>query len=634
MPTLDWLNRASAFTTAAKVPYRLLEQVSAHTSNAENAINLIATKATNTPAKGKNSTQNGLNFTPVRPELVEESKASTSSARTGVFDNLLIQGDNLEALKALLPFYRGQVKCIFIDPPYNTKSAFEHYDDNLEHAQWLSLMLPRLQLLRELLREDGSIWVTIDDNEGHYLKVLMDEVFGRGNFVCNVLWQKRTSTDNRLRLGDAHDHILVYKKNNALKENFNQLPVNLERAKDFKNPDNDPRGAWASTDFTGMTGHATPNQFYTVIAPNGTAHPPPDGRCWALAESTFLKLIADNRVWFGRDGKARPRLKRYLSEMEGQNSWSWWANAEVGHNQEAKKEINELFGADNAFDTPKPERLLQRILNIATNEGDLVLDSFLGSGTTAAVAHKMGRRWIGIEMGEHAATHCLPRLQKVLDGEQGGISKAVNWTGGGAFRFLRLGEAVFDDRGRINPAVRFATLAAFIWQQDTGTALDLAASKPGTPHIGTHYIFNSSLSNEYAGYNQIEPLKQGETADLAFDSVRPELVEGFAEASTGSARTVEDVVRTALDAPQTPKGTAYYLLYNGILGDKRPASGNVLTREVLAALLELHAKVLADAPVGAELDLVVYGEACRLGEERLKQAKVTFRHIPYDVRAR
>jgi adenine-specific DNA-methyltransferase len=600
MPTLDWLNRAAAFTTAAKVPYRLLEQVSAHTSSPANTINSIAPQAVNTPARGQNSAKNGINT-----------------------DNLLIQGDNLEALKALLPFYRGQVKCIFIDPPYNTKSAFEHYDDNLEHAQWLSMMLPRLHLLRELLREDGSIWVTIDDNEGHYLKVLMDEVFGRGNFVCNVLWQKRTSTDNRLRLGDAHDHILVYKKNNTLKENFNQLPVNLERAKDFKNPDNDPRGAWASTDFTGMTGHATPSQFYTVVAPNGTAHPPPDGRCWALAESTFLKLIADNRVWFGKDGTARPRLKRYLSEMEGQNSWSWWANAEVGHNQEAKKEINELFGADNAFDTPKPERLLQRILNIATNEGDLVLDSFLGSGTTAAVAHKMGRRWIGIEMGEHAATHCLPRLQKVLDGEQGGISKAVGWGvstlekpwKGGGFRFMRLGDTVFDDRGRINPAVRFATLAAFVWQQDTGTALDLAMSKPSTPHIGTNYIFNSNLDNEYAGYSQIEPLKQGETADLTFQAP-PELPE------------------PAPEAPQTPKGTAYYLLYNGILGDKRPASGNVLTRDVLAALLELHRQVLADAPEGAELDLVVYGEACRLGEERLKQAKVTFRHIPYDVRAR
>ena len=560
MPTLDWLNRAQAFTTAARVPYRLLEEVSVHTAAAPPS--------------------------PVQAERVEAlPAASTSTASPATHGNLLIQGDNLEAIKALLPFYRGQVKCIFIDPPYNTKSAFEHYDDNLEHAQWLSMMLPRLQLLRELLSEDGSIWVTIDDNEGHYLKVLMDEVFGRGNFVANVVWQKRTSSDNRLRLGDAHDHILVFKKNGSAKEFFNQLPINLERAKDFKNPDNDPRGAWASTDFTGMTGHATPNQFYTVISPNGTAHPPPQGRCWALAEATFLNLIADNRVWFGKDGRARPRLKRYLSEMEGQNSWSWWSNAEVGHNQEAKKEINDLFGANDAFGTPKPERLIQRILHIATNPGDLVLDSFLGSGTTAAVAHKMGRRWIGIEMGEHAATHCLPRLQKVIDGEQGGISKAVSWQGGGGFRFLTLGAPVFDEHGRIHPDVRFATLAAFIWQQETGAAWDAAAAQPGTPYLGTHYQLDSYL--------------------------RP-----------------PDVRESTISLIKTPQ-FACYLLFNGILGDKRPASGNVLTREVLDALLALHAGTPDPAA-----PLLVYGEACRLGPERLKQARVTFRHIPYDVKAR
>ena len=534
MPTLDWLNRQSAFTTSARVPYRLLEAVSSHGTGA---------------------------------------------------DNLLIQGDNLEALKALLPFYRGQVKCIFIDPPYNTKSAFEHYDDNLEHAQWLSMMLPRLQLLRELLREDGSIWVTIDDNEGHYLKVLMDEVFGRGNFVANVVWQKRTSTDNRLRLGAAHDHVLVFKRSRAVAENFNQLAVNAERSKDFKNPDDDPRGSWASTDFTGMTGHATPNQFYTITSPNGAKHPPPDGRCWALAESTFNRLVTENRVWFGKDGNARPRLKRFMAEMDGQNSWSWWSNAEVGHNQESKKEINELFGADDPFDTPKPERLIQRILHIASNPNDLILDSFLGSGTTAAVAHKMRRRWIGIEMGEHAATHCLPRLQKVIDGEQGGISKAVNWQGGGGFRFMRLGEAVFDEAGRINPAVRFATLAAFVWQQETSAAFDPLSAKPGTPYLGTHYEINSYLSQNSLGDNLIEQVK--------------------------------------------PPKFACYLLYNGILGDKRPASGNVLTQDVLAALLTLHSTTPdPTAP------LLVYGEACRLGAERLKQANVTFKHIPYDVRGR
>jgi len=408
-------------------------------------------------------------------------------------------------------------------------------------------------LLRELLAEDGSIWVSIDDNEAHYLKVMMDEVFGRRNFVASVVWQKRTSPDNRLRLGAAHDVILVYKKNAFTQnESFNQLAVNEGRIKDFKNPDDDPRGAWASTDFTGMTGHATPNQFYTIVSPNGKAYPPPEGRCWALAEETFKNLLADNRVWFGKDGNARPRLKRFLNEMKGQNAWTWWTNAEAGHNQEAKKEINELFGASDAFDTPKPERLLERILQIATNPNDLVLDSFLGSGTTAAVAHKMNRHYIGIEMGDHAETHCQPRLKKVIEGEQGGISKAVNWQGGGGFHYFRLGETIFDELGSIHPDVRFAALAAHIWFCETRSPL----AKP---------------------------------ADSALLGIH--------------------------------NGTAYYLLYNGILGDRRPQSGNVLTQAVLDVLPK-HA--------GRK---IIYGEASRFGKPRLEAENIIFKQIPYDVRA-
>jgi len=503
MPTLDWLNRAEALTSSDKVPYRVLEPVSVHGD--------------------------------------------------GNADNLLIQGDNLDALKALLPFYRGRVKCIFIDPPYNTKSAFEHYDDNLEHSQWLSMMYPRLVLLRELLAEDGSIWVTIDDNEGHYLKVLMDEVFGRGNFVVNALWQKRTSPDARLPLGDAHDHLLVYAKQRNLLQ-IGKLPQSAKQLKNFKNIDNDPRGAWASSDYSAQG--FRPNQMYEIVTPSGRKVSPPPGTCWKNVESVFLQLVADNRIWFGKDGNGVPRRKTFLSESEGVSAWSWWTNEEVGHNQEAKKEINNLFGADEAFTTPKPERLLQRIFQLATNPNDLVLDSFLGSGTTAAVAHKMGRRWIGIEMGEHAQTHCIPRLEKVVAGEQGGISAAVNWQGGGGFRFLRLGEPMFEADGSIHSSVRFATLASFVWMQETGQA----ASGPwNVPKLGEH------------------------------------------------------------------DGRAIYLLFNGILGDKRPQSGNVLTQEVLAAIKQI-------CPFDGEK--IIYGEACRLGEKRLAAEGITFKHIPYDVKAR
>ena len=511
MPILEWLNKGEAVRTAKQVPYRLLTGVkSLSYGDPDN-------------------------------------------------ENMLIQGDNLEALKALLPLYAGKVKCIYIDPPYNTKSAFEHYDDNLEHSKWLSMMYPRLELLRELLAEDGSIWVSIDDNEAHYLKVMMDEVYGRSNFVANVVWQKRTSPDARATLGGAHDHILVYSKDrDNFKEKLNKLPLNQEQTKAYKNPDNDPRGSWVSTDFTGQTGHATPSQFYTIVAPNGKKHPPPAGRCWALAESTFYNLVKDGRVWFGKDGNARPRLKRYLSKSKGVNAWTWWQNTEVGHNQESKKEMHQLFSGQELFDTPKPERLLHRIISLSSNEEDLILDSFLGSGSTIAVAHKMNRRYIGIEMGEHAETHCQPRLKKVVDGEQGGISKAVEWQGGGGFHYYRLGPTVFDEYGAIRPDIRFAELASHVWYLETHTPLthESLTQRSKSPLLGIH------------------------------------------------------------------NGTAYYLLYNGILGDRRPQGGNVLTGPILAELPK-H-----DGPK------VIYGESSRLGAARLQKEAITFKQIPYDVRTR
>jgi adenine-specific DNA-methyltransferase len=339
-------------------------------------------------------------------------------------------------------------------------------------------MVSRLRILQNLLSDNGSIWISIDDDEGHYLKVICDEIFGRQNFVTTVSWQKRTSPDNRLRLGGAHDFILVYVKSFGCDKGFNQLPISESRSGDYKNPDNDPRGAWASVDLTGQIGHATPSQFYTLKTPSGKQYAPPEGRCWALAEETFLQLVTDNRIWFGKNGDSRPRQKHFISEMAGVNSWSWWTNNEVGHNQEAKKENIAIFGADKIFDTPKPERLIERILTIASTPGDLILDSFLGSGTTAAVAHKMGRRYIGIELGEHCYTHCLPRLKAVVDGEQGGISRSVNWQGGSGFKFYELastlivldrhGQPVINDK--YNPQMLVAAVAklnGFIYAPDS-----------------------------------------------------------------------------------------------------------------------------------------------------------------------
>lgn len=402
----------------------------------------------------------------LEPRILLEDPAKSYHARHRVsendlFDNRLIFGDNLLALKALEQEFTGKIKCIFIDPPYNTGSAFEHYDDGVEHSVWLSLMRDRLELLRNLLSDVGAIWISVDDNEAHYLKILCDEIFGRYCFVANVLWQKRTSPDARIDLGAAHDHILVYAKNKD-KVIFHKLPLSEEQAAQYKNPDNDKRGKWTSTDFTAMGWR--PNQMYQITTPNGTKYDPPAGRCWANLESEFLKLKEDNRIWFGADGGARPRVKNFLSEHEGIRSWTWWSNTEVGHNQESKKEINELFGADNAFNTPKPERLLRRVIEISTQSGDIILDSFAGSGTTGAVAHKMGRRWIMVELGEHCHTHIIPRLQKVIDGEDsGGITQAVNWQGGGGFRYFRLAPSLLekDKWGNwvINKAYNAAMLA-------------------------------------------------------------------------------------------------------------------------------------------------------------------------------
>lgn len=502
MPILHWLNKDQAVRTAQKSTYRLLEEV---------------------------------------PELSYGDAGN---------ENLLIQGDNLEALKALIPFYAGKVKCVFIDPPYNTGKAFEHYDDNLEHSLWLSIIYPRLELIRELLSEDGSLWITIDDLQAHYLKVICDEIFGRKNFVANAIWEKKYSPQNDAKwLSDNHDHILVFAKNKEIWRP-NLLPRTDAMNSRYRNPDSDPRGVWKPADFSVKTFSKLGN--YEITTPSGRLVSPPSSRSWASNEEEFKRLVKDNRIWFGASGNNVPAVKKFLSEVRGgTTALTIWGYSEVGHNQEAKRE-SRVFNLKDVFDTPKPEKLIQRVLTLATNKNDLVLDSFLGSGTTAAVAHKMGRRYIGIELGEHAKTHCQVRLKSVVDGEQGGISKTVEWQGGGGFRFMKLGEPVFDEYGCLNTAIKFPTLAAHVWYLETKTPLQ---NKPDTPLLGVY------------------------------------------------------------------QGVAYYLLYNGILGDRSPAGGNVLTSATLQALpdIEKHQKV------------VVYGESCRLGAARLQRENITFKQIPYDV---
>lgn len=385
--------------------------------------------------------------------LIENAKLSHTASKKGngelfddepgVTDNLLIHGDNLLALKALEAKYAGQVKCIYIDPPYNTGYAFEHYDDNLEHSQWLNLMRPRLEILRNLLADDGSIWISIDDDEQAYLKVLCDEVFGRKNFVANVIWIKKFSPQNDAKwLSDSHDFLIVIAKNKDIWRP-KLLPRNPAMDSRYKNPDNDYRGPWTSSDFTARTYSASTD--YPITTPSGRIVTPTQSRSWISSKEEFDRLNKDNRIWFGISGNNVPRKKTFLSEVQtGVVPMTTWNYEEVGSNQDAKKEVKALDPND-PFATPKPERLIERVLTIASNLGDLVLDSFLGSGTTAAVAHKMGRRWIGIEMGDHAYTHCKVRMDKVIDGtDTGGITKAVNWKGGGGYRFYELAQSLIN----------------------------------------------------------------------------------------------------------------------------------------------------------------------------------------------
>jgi adenine-specific DNA-methyltransferase len=401
--------------------------------------------------------------------LLEDPERSYHAALRGSegdrFDNRLIFGDNLLALKALEQEFAGKIKCIYIDPPYNTGSALDQYEDGLEHSTWLSLIRDRLQILWRLLRADGSIWISIDDYEMPYLRVILDEICGRSSFVaCNV-WQKRYSRENREAIGDAHEYVLVYAVNpEQFKATRNRVPLNEEQAAVYRNPNDDPRGRWRAVPMTAQEGHATKEQFYEIVAPSGRVFTPPKGRCWGLARATFERLRAEGRIYFGKTGDSQPNIIRYLDEVEGVVPWTWWPHQDVGHTDESKKEIHVLFGKSDAFATPKPERLMKRIIEIATNPGDLVLDSFAGSGTTGAVAHKMGRRWIMVELGEHIHTHIIPRMRKVVDGDDpGGITKAVDWKGGGGFRYFRLAPSLLqkDRWGQmvINPEFNGAMLA-------------------------------------------------------------------------------------------------------------------------------------------------------------------------------
>ena len=373
--------------------------------------------------------------------------AATRVTDQDIFDNRLIFGDNMLALKALEQDFTGQVRCVCIDPPYNTGSAFAHYDDGIEHSLWLGMMRDRLDLLSRLLAANGSIWIFVDDNEAHYLKVLCDEVFGRQNHVQTVIWQRKASPANDAKwLSNDHDYILVYAREKATWRP-NRLSRNGQNEEYYSNPDNDPRGPWNSVTYTcNKNADERPNLYYPIVNPHtGQDIWPKRSAVWRCNRETHQRNVAEELLYWGRAGTARyPRLKRFLSAAQPLVPRSVWLHDDVGHTQTAMLESKLLF-PDDPFPTPKPEAVARRIIQIASDPGDLILDSFAGSGTTGAVAHKMGRRWIMVELGEHCHTHIIPRLNKVIDGtDQGGITQAADWKGGGGFRYFRLAPSLLE----------------------------------------------------------------------------------------------------------------------------------------------------------------------------------------------
>ena len=537
MPILEWLNKGEATKVTKKLPYRMLK------ANAE------------------------LSYG-------EQS------------ENMIIKGDNLEALQALIPYYKGQIKCIYIDPPYNTGSAFEHYDDNLEHSTWLSLLYPRLELLRELLTEDGSIWISIDSKEVAYLQIVMDEIFGRTNRLSSITVKVKdpAGVGQQSVIFDVAEYMLAYAKDLIkYRENSKDLydfteitePINgyNNYIKNYGTPElvktinragvGDINIYTCKNAVVERINSNLPFQDYLKLINNIAAdYNPNGGMIVAIKDEipaeglSYIEYVPIRGKNQGKLSKIYFKNKRILSfakDITIQNKGKIYKRSKMTN---LWTMINSSLHLEGGVDFPngkKSEALISKVISCATNEGDLVLDSFLGSGTTCAVAQKMGRRYIGIEMGEHAITHCVPRMKAVIDGEQGGISKAVNWNGGGGYTFYDLGETIFDENGNINKQVDFKTLASHVWFTETKTPY---TNNEKSPLLGTH------------------------------------------------------------------NGVAYYLLFNGILGDKKPDGGNVLTQKVLDSLPVYEGKK------------VIYGEATRMNAEKLKANNIVFKQTPYDVKAR
>lgn len=481
MPTLNWIGKDKVINHHMDVPYKILDHVYGF--------------------------DNG-----------EQTPKETNSG------NKIIHGDNLEALKALLPEYEGRIKCIYIDPPYNTGEEGWIYNDNVNdpklhkwlknvvgkegedlsrHDKWLCMMYPRLKLLEKLLHNDGVIFISIDDNEYANLKLVCDEIFGTNKHIATNVWQKRYSRENREAIGDVHEYIVVYSKNpQAFKQYRKLLPPTAAQEKVYRNPNNDPKGRWRPVPMTAQAGHATNSQFYEITAPGGKKFIPPEGRCWAISQETYKRLLNENRIYFGKNNNSQPNMIRYLSEVEGVAPWTWWNYEEVGHTDEAKKEIHTILGKKDAFETPKPVRLLERIINMATSFDDIILDSYAGTGTTAHAVFNANkndggnRKFILVELEDYADIVTTERVKKVITG-YGENGKKTEGTGG-SFDYYQLGKPLFLDNDMLNEEVSLEKIREYVWFSETRQPYKAVNQKE------EHFLGESNSSAYYFYYYKNE----------------------------------------------------------------------------------------------------------------------------------
>lgn len=591
MPTLNWIGKDKVVNHHIDVPYRVLEHKYGFRADDVN------------------------------------DKSETHSG------NKIIHGDNLEALKSLLPEYEGKIDCVYIDPPYNTGEEKWIYNDNVNdphilkwlgevvgkqgedlsrHDKWLCMMYPRLMMLRKLLKKDGVIFISIDDNEISNLRYLCDSIFGQNNFVATFVWQKRYSRENREAIGDVHEYILLYSLDKKkFKESRNLIPMNFQQAKVYKNPNNDPKGRWRPVPMTAQAGHATKDQFYPITAPGGKIHYPPEGRCWSVAETTFQDLLAEGRIYFGADGNSQPNTIRYLSEVDGVVPWTWLPHEEVGNTDIAKKEIYNILGKDVDFPTPKPSSLIERILQIATNKDSIILDSFAGSASTAHAVmnlNKMdnGRRnFILVELMDYAEDITAERIKRVATGYEYKGKEDVEIYN----QPLTLTNIVHAKQ-YINEAkaVKEANLGAY--------------SKIGNPKIENNCIKvkatkvydekTEGLGGSFDFYELGEPIFDVDgnlNSNIEEDKIREYVF--YTETRTHLLRLRDTNAKYLLD---TIDGVGYYFYYE-------KGEPTTLSKSTLGKVITEKAE-----------QYFVYANSCTLSKETLAKYNIVFKKITSDIK--